>query len=164
MPICARNSTGFKVGSPPSGRRFFPGPLHVYQWHYEGFSIPDGGELLATGETFPNQAFRVARRAFGLQFHPEATPQMRDQWLDAAGAALSKPGAHGRERQLGRMPNTSSSQWRTGCWASSIIICYPSADATDPHDMGLVYQILYTAPARRRRTATSGGGLHKWRQ
>jgi GMP synthase (glutamine-hydrolysing) len=88
------------VQATPSGQRFFPGPLHVYQWHYEGFSIPDGGELLATGETFPNQAFRVARRAFGLQFHAEATPQMRNQWLDAAGAALSKPGAHGRERQL----------------------------------------------------------------
>ena len=81
------------------GRRVFPGPLHVYQWHYEGFEIPDGGELLATGEVFPNQAFRAGRRAFGLQFHPEVTSQMRREWLDASGHMLNQPGAHGRERQ-----------------------------------------------------------------
>ncbi len=81
------------------GRAFFPGPLHVYQWHHEGFAIPDGDELLATGEVYPNQAFRTGRRAFGLQFHPEATPQMRRQWLDASGHMLDEPGAHGRERQ-----------------------------------------------------------------
>ena len=82
-----------------AGRRFFPAPLHVYQWHYEGFAIPDGADRLATGQVYPNQAFRVGRRAFGLQFHPEATPQMRRQWLDASGHMLDEPGAHGRERQ-----------------------------------------------------------------
>ena len=82
-----------------AGKTILPGPLHVYQWHHEGFAIPDGGELLATGEVYPNQAFRAGRRAFGLQFHPEATAQMRDEWLDASAHMLSEPGAHGRERQ-----------------------------------------------------------------
>jgi GMP synthase (glutamine-hydrolysing) len=82
-----------------AGRRFFPASLHVYQWHREGFAIPDGAERLATGRVYPNQAFRVGRRAFGLQFHPEATPQMRGEWLDSAGHMLNEPGAHGRERQ-----------------------------------------------------------------
>jgi GMP synthase (glutamine-hydrolysing) len=81
------------------GRCIFPRPLHVYQWHHEGFAVPDGGELLASGEVFSNQAFRVGRRAFGLQFHPEATPQRRNEWLDASGHMLTEPGAHGRERQ-----------------------------------------------------------------
>lgn len=81
------------------GRRFFPERLHVYQWHQEGFEIPEGGELLATGETYPNQAFRVGRRAFGLQFHPEATPRMRAEWLDASEHMLGMPGAHSRDRQ-----------------------------------------------------------------
>ena len=83
----------------PIGRGIFPDPLHVYQWHHEGFAVPDGGELLASGEVFPNQAFRVGRRAFGLQFHPEATPQIRNEWLDASEHMLDEPGAHGRERQ-----------------------------------------------------------------
>jgi GMP synthase (glutamine-hydrolysing) len=81
------------------GRRCFPGPLHVYQWHQEGFEIPAGGELLATGEVYVNQAFRVGRRAFGLQFHPEATPRMRAEWFADAGHMLDAPGAHPRERQ-----------------------------------------------------------------
>jgi len=82
-----------------AGRRFFPAPLHVYQWHYEGFAIPDGAERLATGQVYPNQAFRAGRRAFGLQFHPEATSQIRGEWLDASSHMLNEPGAHGRERQ-----------------------------------------------------------------
>ena len=60
---------------------------------------PDGAELLATGEVFPNQAFRVGRRAFGLQFHPEATARMRGEWFEASAHMLSAPGAHPRRRQ-----------------------------------------------------------------
>ena len=81
------------------GRRYFPEPLHVYQWHLEGFEVPADGELLATGEVYPNQAFRVGRRAFALQFHPEATTHMRAEWFDASGHMLGAPGAHSRARQ-----------------------------------------------------------------
>ena len=81
------------------GAGVFPDPLHVYQWHNEGFEVPDGGVLLATGEVYPNQAFRVGRRAFGLQFHPETTRQMRKEWLDSSARMLDAPGAHDRERQ-----------------------------------------------------------------
>ncbi len=81
------------------GECVFPDSLHVYQWHNEGFEVPEGGALLATGEVYPNQAFRVGRRAFGLQFHPETTQQMREEWLDASAHMLDAPGAHDRERQ-----------------------------------------------------------------
>lgn len=79
---------------------FLDGPLHVYQWHKEGFELPAGGELLATGETFPNQAFRYGERAYGLQFHPEVSPAVMARWIDTAGHMLVHPGAHPRERQL----------------------------------------------------------------
>jgi len=83
-----------------AGNALFPESLHVYQWHNEGFAIPEGGELLATGEVFPNQAFRIGRRAFGLQFHPEATAQMRTEWLDTSAHTLDvAAGAHPRQRQ-----------------------------------------------------------------
>jgi len=94
------HEVGFvQVAPTRAGRHYFCGPLHVYQWHQEGFAIPDGGELLATGDVYPNQAFRAGGRAFGLQFHPEATAQMRGEWLDASAHMLSAPGAHGRQRQ-----------------------------------------------------------------
>ena len=91
---------GFVPVSPtPAGRPVLPAPLHVYQWHNEGFDLPDGAQLLARGEVFPHQAFRVGTRAFGLQFHPEATPAMRSAWLTASAHALNAPGAHDRARQ-----------------------------------------------------------------
>ena len=34
-------------------------PEHVYQWHREGFELPAGAELLAEGDAFPVQAFRL---------------------------------------------------------------------------------------------------------
>lgn len=85
----------------PSGKSapILEAPLHVYQWHREGFEVPAGGELLASGEDFASQAFRVGRCAYALQFHAEATARMRRAWLDSAGHMLSAPGAHARERQ-----------------------------------------------------------------
>ena len=112
-----RHEIGFVAVRPTAaGAAVFPDPLHVYQWHHEGFAIPQGGELLATGETFPNQAFRVCRRAYGLQFHPEATPQMRAEWLAASAGALGAPGAHGRRRQErdARRHEQSMEDWLLG--------------------------------------------------
>jgi len=83
----------------PGAERYLSAPLHVYQWHSEGFQVPAQGSRLAIGEDFANQAFRVGGRAFALQFHPEATPRMRTRWLDASAHMLSAPGAHSRKRQ-----------------------------------------------------------------
>lgn len=79
---------------------FLDAPLHVYQWHQEGFELPHGAELLAQGATFPNQAFRFGARAYGLQFHPEVSANVMERWLKEASHALVHPGAQSRERQL----------------------------------------------------------------
>jgi GMP synthase (glutamine-hydrolysing) len=83
-----------------SGRDFLAEPMHVYHWHNEGFDLPDDAELLVQGPTFPNQAFRLNARTYGLQFHPETTPAIFARWIEEAGHMLKQPGAHGRERQL----------------------------------------------------------------
>ena len=44
-------------------------PLH---WHGDTFELPADAVLLASSERYPNQAFRVGDRAWGLQFHVEA--------------------------------------------------------------------------------------------
>ena len=82
-----------------AGRALIGAPLHVYQWHREGFALPDGAELLATGSDFTNQAFRY-RSACGVQFHPEATRGIVDLWTREAADQLALPGAHGRDAQL----------------------------------------------------------------
>lgn len=95
----------FEIGYVPveatkAANGFLDGVSHVYHWHKEGFEVPDGGELLAVGPTYPNQAFRYDGSVYGLQFHPEATTEMYGNWLDSAAHMLTEPGAHSREQQL----------------------------------------------------------------
>jgi GMP synthase (glutamine-hydrolysing) len=65
----------------------------VYHWHGEGFALPAGAELLAKGETFPNQAIRFGPKAYGVQFHPEVTRAILERWSGDAHESLQKPGA-----------------------------------------------------------------------
>jgi len=58
-----------------------PGHEQVFHWHLDVFEIPSGGVQLATSENAPNQAFRFGRRAYGLQYHIELTPDMFHTWL-----------------------------------------------------------------------------------
>ncbi|MEX1206142.1 MAG: GMP synthase [Dongiaceae bacterium] len=95
------NEIGYYPLTPaPAGRDIFPESLRVYHWHKEGFELPAGAELLASGDAFPNQAFRHGAAAYGLQFHPEVTPQVARRWLDTAAHCLSRPGAQPRDVQL----------------------------------------------------------------
>lgn len=75
---------------------------HVYHWHKEGFELPQDAILLATGEVFPNQAFRYGNTAYGLQFHPEITKDMIDLWVSKAGEQLDSPGAQSYDQQVKR--------------------------------------------------------------
>jgi GMP synthase (glutamine-hydrolysing) len=77
-------------------------PRSVYQWHSDGFDLPEGAELLATGGVdFPNQAYRYGRHAVALQFHPEVTYHMMCRWTHRGAERLNRPGARGRPEHLG---------------------------------------------------------------
>jgi len=52
--------------------RHFPAQLVHYQSARE---LPEGAVVLARSEAEPHQAFRVGRHAWGVQFHPEFSPQ-----------------------------------------------------------------------------------------
>jgi GMP synthase-like glutamine amidotransferase len=49
-------------------------------WHGDTFGLPDGAVLLAGNAAYENQAFRVGRRAYGLQFHVEVTAALVGHW------------------------------------------------------------------------------------
>jgi len=93
----------YPVRPTAAGRAVMPEPLHVYHWHQEGFEVPSGAELLVAGDEFPNQAFRFGERAFGLQFHPEVTPDVALRWLDSAADHLTRRGAQDRATQSAGM-------------------------------------------------------------
>jgi GMP synthase-like glutamine amidotransferase len=78
---------------------FGPLPLtpDVLQFHHDEISqLPTGATLLASSPMYANQAFRVGRHVYGLQFHIETTPEIIHEWAerDEVGVAASP---HDRE-------------------------------------------------------------------
>ena len=84
-----------------SGALQLDAPLHFCLRHGEGFELPSGAERLASGETFPNQAFRFGATNFAVQFHPEVNDEVLSHWLDRDTPPhdLTKPGAQSVEEQ-----------------------------------------------------------------
>ncbi len=59
----------------------------VVQWHYDEVSVlPPGAIQLASAPACDQQAFRLGRLAWGIQFHIETTPEMLDAWAAEAAA------------------------------------------------------------------------------
>lgn len=65
----------------------------VFQWHGDGFALPDGAVPLAGSELCPHQAFRYGRAAYALQFHLEVTASMIERWLTEPGNCAELRGA-----------------------------------------------------------------------
>jgi GMP synthase (glutamine-hydrolysing) len=82
------------------GRRLSDWPATVYQWHREGFDLPDGARLLARGDVFENQAFSVDDTAFGIQFHSELTYAMACRWTVRGAERFNLPKAQGRPEHM----------------------------------------------------------------
>lgn len=53
----------------------------VLHWHGDRCLLPPGAELLASSLHCREQAFRLGRRAVGLQFHVEVEPAQLETWL-----------------------------------------------------------------------------------
>ena len=52
-----------------------------FQWHFDVITSPPGATVIAETD-LGTQAF-VAERCLGLQFHPEVTPEIMDEWVRA---------------------------------------------------------------------------------
>lgn len=75
----------------------FGASLAVPQWHQDAIAeLPPGAVRLAGGSRYPNQAFRLGERAWGLQYHPEVTVEDWQDWMD---------GGHGAVRTEGLQPD-----------------------------------------------------------
>ena len=87
----------YEIRPTVAGKSYFDGPMMVYQWHREGFTLPSGATLLAEGESYDNQAFRYGAAAFGIQFHPEVLEPNIRRWARQGNKRLNCPGARPRE-------------------------------------------------------------------
>jgi GMP synthase (glutamine-hydrolysing) len=57
----------------------------VFQLHQDTFDLPPGAVHLAASPACPNQAFRCGESIYGVQFHPEMTPEMMAEWSTVLG-------------------------------------------------------------------------------
>jgi GMP synthase (glutamine-hydrolysing) len=51
-----------------------------FHWHGETFDLPQGAEWLAWSEKCRHQAYRLGSNVYGLQFHPEVSAEMIEEW------------------------------------------------------------------------------------
>ena len=57
-----------------------PSPSMFFHWHTETFMLPAGAQSLAYSDRCRQQAFRFHDTVYGIQFHPEITPEMIIDW------------------------------------------------------------------------------------
>ncbi|PAU87177.1 amidotransferase [Pseudomonas sp. WN033] len=62
----------------------FPAQVLVLHWHGETFDLPPGAVHLARSPGCEHQAFQLGRNVIGLQFHPEATPELLREFVEQA--------------------------------------------------------------------------------
>ncbi|WP_182904574.1 type 1 glutamine amidotransferase [Microbispora sp. H13382] len=75
LPGAAADPLLSALPAPPDGR------VRAVQYHYDAMTaLPEGAVRLATGTMYANQAYRLGDRAWAVQFHPEATPEIFASW------------------------------------------------------------------------------------
>ena len=101
-----RCELGFYAVEPTAeGRGLFGEARHFYQAHYEGVTVlPGEAVLLARGENFPVQAFRIGDHAYGTQFHPDARLESLTRERIGRDSLLHVEGAQGLDEQVREAP------------------------------------------------------------
>jgi GMP synthase (glutamine-hydrolysing) len=103
--VCCNEREFAEIGYYPlkpteHGAELMDWPSMIYQWHREGFSLPSGATLLATGDEYPHQAMKVGEKAYGVQFHAELTYAMMHRWTIRGAHRFVLNGAQERERHI----------------------------------------------------------------
>jgi GMP synthase (glutamine-hydrolysing) len=57
-----------------------PHNFPIFHWHRDTFSLPEGAVHLASSAITRNQAFRIGRAVYGIQFHFEADTTLVEEW------------------------------------------------------------------------------------
>lgn len=66
-----------------------PERFPIFQWHDDTFTLPKGAVRLASSAVAGNQAFRVGRAGYGVQFHFEADRALVRAWSEAFAGVIA---------------------------------------------------------------------------
>lgn len=89
----------------------------VFHWHNEGYNLPEGAVHLACSDACGVQAFRYGEIHWGIQFHPEVTPEIIQRWNEEDAACgcereLSEPlDASFQRQEMRQLANTMFDRW-----------------------------------------------------
>ncbi|MER5324348.1 type 1 glutamine amidotransferase [Streptosporangium roseum] len=74
------------------------GPAPAVQYHGDAMTrLPEGAVRLATGDPYPNQAYRLGDKAWAVQFHPEAGAEIFAGWAGDSADHLTALGYSAEE-------------------------------------------------------------------
>lgn len=81
-----------------------------FQWHDDTFTLPPGAVRLATNRAAENQAFRIGRAAYGIQFHFEADRRLVSRWTAVFAGYLTErhPGWRHEEEAAAHGPQADA--------------------------------------------------------
>ena len=85
-----------------------------FEWHSDGFDMPAGAVALATSANVAEQAFRVGRAGYGVQFHFEANRAVVADWVRRFPAAVDAMDPRFRERMERRARTEGAAADRAG--------------------------------------------------
>lgn len=78
----------------------------MLEWHGDHFTLPEEAILLGTSVAYPNEAFAIGDFALAVQFHPEVTAAMHEDWTLDSSDQFAEEGIDEDEwRALGRELN-----------------------------------------------------------
>ncbi|GAB3474498.1 type 1 glutamine amidotransferase [Amycolatopsis cihanbeyliensis] len=85
----------------------------VMQFHRDVIEqLPPSAELLASAPLYPNQAYRLGRCTYGVQFHVETTPEVVQRWLaETPDAAEYAPADAFETERLDRLHGDLADTW-----------------------------------------------------
>ncbi len=66
-----------------------PAEFPIFQWHDDTFSLPEDAVRLAGNAVAVNQAFRIGRAGYGIQFHFEADRTLVREWNVAFASSIA---------------------------------------------------------------------------
>ena len=85
----------------------------VFQFHEDACELPEGAELLFTGDEVPVQAFRAGESAYGIQFHFEVTTEEIAAWCDES-PDLEEAWGTSKEKLMRQAEESLARQQETG--------------------------------------------------
>lgn len=87
---------GFRAVTPTEAGRDSPlrhiAGIPMMQWHGDTFGLPAGATRLASSAAYSNEAFRLGDYALAVQFHPELTGAMYEEWIAEGETELATHG------------------------------------------------------------------------